>query len=101
MLQFRGDKRGDKAAVRTLQDTLKSLTHFAYAAAFCLCLAALLTAPMGIINADTLWMEDYLRALFSGQNMRTWQPAMAPNYFPDMFIYAAARLTTDTVGLAL
>ena len=53
-----------------------------------------------LVNADGLWMEDYLRDwLVRGVNMTTWQPAMAPNYFPEMLIYGLIRYGTGSIYL--
>lgn len=69
---------------------------------FIISVLALCTRSLGtdLVNADGLWMEDYLRdRLVRGVDMTTWQPAMAPNYFPEMLIYGLIRYITGSVYL--
>lgn len=51
-----------------------------------------------LFNADSLWIEDYLRDwLVRGIDMRTWLIPGAPNYFPEMLIYGLFRFITGSV----
>jgi len=53
-----------------------------------------------LANADGLWMDDYLRDwLVRGVDMTTWQSPMAPNYFPEMFMYGLIRYAAGSIYL--
>lgn len=79
----------------------KTITFVVYFI-FIITILALCTKVLGtsLTNSDTLWMVDYLRDwLVRGVDMRTWQPAMAPNYFPEMLIFGLFIYGTKSVYL--
>src|SRR5262245_2400289 len=61
-------------------------------------MAANHAAQWFLFNGDILWLEDFLRDwLFRGIDMKTWNTPGAPNFFPEMLIYALFRYGIGSV----
>ena len=92
---------------------IKVMHFLTFTYIFCSLLAAFIVMSMkGLLsngffdsgyfnNADTMWVEDYLRDLLNQhEDIRTWVLPGALEFFPDMFLYGILRFTFDNMQLA-